>query len=664
MKRSLSLLLARRALCAGLALLLSLTACSRAVERPEIDNTAEVENYYDAHPDFFVFSNPGAIPSDLVWEDGSGLPEVGSPLARKGGTYYVRLQDFPSTFRTVGPDSNGSFRPYLLDDTRMYFARRHPERIEIGPTGFHYIPGIAESWALSADRRTVYVKIDPAARWSDGPPITVEDVFFTFFFYQSEYIQAPWYNNWYGFNITFERVTRYDDLTFSVTLVAARPDSKSRVLEMEPIPRHFFRELGEDFPDRYQWRFMPTSGPYVLHDKDVRKGRTVALTRNPEWWAKDRPHWRYRYNPDRIQLSVIRDTAKAFEVFTKGEIDYFGMNLSEFYYEKLPNSHPLVEGGYIHKFTFYNEVPRPTFGLWMNSAHPLLANRDIRVGINYASNWDIVCQKFYRGDAVRMRTTADGFGEFTHPTLKARPFDISAARAAFARAGFRNSGTDGILTNEAGQRLTLQLSTGYEALREILLILKEQAAQAGLEFRVEVLDSTTGWKKVQEKKHEIFFSAFNVGTEMYPRYWETYHSVNAYDVPFLEDGVTPNPKRNLKPQTNNLQSIAIPELDRLITLYDNAEGVEERKELAFRMEEILHEDASFVPGFVLPFYRGAHWRWMKWPEGQNVRLSQNFEQWFLFWIDEEVRRETRAAQRSGKTFPPSVRIFDQYATKP
>ncbi|MCD8483533.1 MAG: hypothetical protein LR015_13270 [Verrucomicrobia bacterium] len=130
--------------------------------------------------------------------------------------------------------------------------------------------------------------------------------------------------------------------------------------------------------------------------------------------------------------------------------------------------------------------------------------------------------------------------------------------------------------------------------------------------------------------------------------------------PFLEDGVTPNPNRRVREQTNNLQSIAIPELDRLIELYDRSDSLDEMCELAFRMEEILFEDASFVPGFYMPFFRTAYWRWMQWPDDFNVRFARDPIEFFLFWFDQEKYEETRAARRGRDSFEPSIRVFDQW----
>ncbi|MFP6793909.1 MAG: extracellular solute-binding protein [Pseudomonadales bacterium] len=642
----------------ALLALLVLSACGGSSDDEQqsdfeaADNTTEVQAYYAERPDFFSFKTPADLPKGLTWENGSHLPEVGSPSAIKGGTEYVRLQDFPRTLRTLGPDSNGSFRTYLLDAVSMSIAHRHPNE-------FEYFPGLAESWSVDQENKTVYVKIDPKARWSDGVPITSDDFFFMFFINQSSYIVAPWYNNWYSTQYT--NITKYDDLTFSISVPEAKPDMDSRVLELRPMAAHFFRELGEDYVERYQWRFQTTTAPYLLDDKNLKKGRSVTFTRDKDWWAKDKKHWRYRFNMDKIHLAVIRDTSKHFEAFKRGDIDQFSLSLAEYWYEKLPDDDQDVTSGYIQKSMFYNQHPRPTFGMWINTSKELLNNKDIRVGIQHASNWDLVLEKFFRGDYSRMRTSSDGYGEFTHPTLQPREFDINNAQEAFARAGFVKRGSDGILQNAAGQRLSFTFSTGYEQYKDILTILKEEALKAGLELRLEVLDSTAGFKKVQEKKHDIHFVAFSVSLEMYPRFWETYHSDNAYDVPYLADGSI-NPERKVKTQTNNLEVLALPEMDSMIDQYRVSGDKQEMMDLAHRMTEIHHEHASFVPGFTQPGYRIGHWRWIRYPEGFNYKHTRRHNELFVHWIDTEIKEETQAAKKSRQQFQPEINFYDQFAT--
>jgi len=614
------------------------------------DISTEARAYYASMPEFFSFKTLSDLPTDLEWQDGSHLPDIGSPDARKGGTEYVRLQDFPRTLRRVGPDSNGSFRPYILDDVSVNLGHRHPDK-------FEYYPGLAESWAVSTPDKTVYIRLQKDARWSDGIPVTADDFLFMFFFYHSSYIVAPWYNNWYSTQYT--NITKYDDHTFSISVVEAKPDMDGRVLGLSPMPEHFYKELGDDFVERYQWRFQPTTGAYIINESDIKKGRSIALTRLEDWWAKDKKFFRHRYNADKIRFSVIRDTPKNFEAFKKGDIDQFGLNLAEYWYEKLPDSDSDVQNGYIHKSVFYNQRPRPTYGLWINTSRPLLDNQDIRLGLQHATNWQLVMEKFFRGDYERMRTAHDGYGEFTHPTLNARPFDIERAQEYFAQAGFNNRDEDGVLINDQGQRLSFTLSTGYEALKDIPTILKEEAIKAGVQFRIEILDGTSGWKKVQEKKHDVHLAAFGVFLEMYPRYWESYHSDNAYDDAFLEDGQV-NPARQLKTQTNNLEALAIFEMDNLVDQYRASGSKAEMIRLAHRMAEIHHDHASFIPGWVQPFYRVGYWRWVRYPEGFNHKHSSGATQYFVHWIDTEMKEATLNARARGTTFEPQIKVFDQF----
>lgn len=613
-----------------------------ASEFPPYDNTEEVKAFYEANPEKYVFATPDDLPKDLKWENGADLPDIGSPNAKKGGTLYGGLPDFPRTLRWVGPDATGSIRPYLWDEMMAYYVYRHPN-----VDGWY--PGLAKEWALDDETATVYIRIDPEARWADGEPVTTEDSMFAFYFRTSDYTNAPFGKHY--FETKYSNITVYDEHTFSVTVAEKQPDYYMYVFETAPQPRHFYREHGPDYVQRYQWRFVPTAGAYIIKEEDIKKGRSIALTRHDGWWGKDRKFWRNRYNPDRIELTVVRDPGKTFESFKNGDFDMAKLNLSEYWYEKLPNDDPLVKNGYIHKVTFYNNIPRGTIGLWMNLTKPPLDNVHVRRGIHHASNWELVIDKFFRGDWARLNTTADGYGPASRSDIRPRPFSVEKAVEEFAKAGYTKRGPDGILMNDEGQRLSFTVTTGYKTFTDAMTILKQEGAKAGVEFNIEMMDATAGWKKAQEKKHEITLAGTaSSPTEMYPRYWDFWHSDNA-----IEDG-------KAKPQTNNLSCTALPELDELITKFDKSEDHEGKIALAHQIEDILFPHAAWVPGVDMVFYREAFWRWIKWPEDFNVMRSEIGRSFWVHWIDEGVREETRAALKSGKTFDPLVKVYDQYKT--
>ena len=95
----------------------------------------------------------------------------------------------------------------------------------------------------------------------------------------------------------FRNITKYDDLTFSVTAAEAKPDLLYLIgSSVLAIPMHFYQDFAEDYVQRYQWRMEPTTGAYEVLPENVDKGRSITLTAVPNWWAREKKHYRYRYN--------------------------------------------------------------------------------------------------------------------------------------------------------------------------------------------------------------------------------------------------------------------------------------------------------------------------------------------------------------------------------
>ena len=604
----------------------------------------EVLEYFKEYPDLFTFSTPEKLPAGLKWENSDALPEVGSPEAKKGGTYYYFLPDFPRTLRFVGPDANGAFRKYIHDNNTVRLLEPHPDDPAV------MLSALAREWAVGADQKTVYFRIDPDAAYSDGVPIRADDFMYCLYFMRSKNIVDPWYNDFYTKYYT--NITKYDDLTFSVTYMEAKPDVLYWVGgSVLAKPMHFYQEFAEDYVQRYQWRMEPTTGPYEVLEENIKKGKGVTLTKVANWWAKDKKHFRHRFNPDRLNFRVVRDREKWVELFKKGEFDLYGANgvAPDVWHNKFSDAEKSVANGGIVRTTFYNQIPRPSWAMSINRMQPLLNDKNIRQGLNYATNWDLVCQKIFRGDAQRMQTTSDGYVAVTFPDIKARPFDPAKAAECFAKAGFTERGPDGIFRNAAGQRLSFTITTAYVRWTELLVVLQEEAKKAGVDYKLEIVDFTTAWKKIDEKKHEICFGAKNISVELYPRYWETFHGANAY-----------KPDGSVQTDTNNDTQTADKHLDSLIDAYDKAASMEEIVRLAREIQAWLHDDAAFIPAFVEPFYRTTYWRWVHWPESFNGKTSRDADEFGMFWIDTEERDRVKAALKRGEKFPVMTPIYDQY----
>jgi len=594
------------------------------------------------NPEFFTFATIGDLAANLDWENNPDDPEIGTPEAVKGGTFNDFLPGFtwPPTIRVWGTDSNNSFRG------------DHYDNIDILPVGLHpitgnLIPGLAEAWAVGEDGRTVFYRLDPDAAYSDGESVRSEDFFMSFFIQLSPYLSNAYSKDYYANE--FENITRYDERHFSIRLARVKPKA-ALWTAIPPAPLHFYREFGPDFESRFQWRPRITTGAYQILESGIQKGRSITLSRVKDWWARDKKYYRHRFNPDQITYRLVRTNDKAFELFKKHRIDVFFMNAPpKLWYER--TEAPEFFNGYIEKVRFYNDYPRVPRGLYINHAKPLLDDLDIRIGLQHATNFQKVIDFDLRGDPKRMNLMAEGYGRFSHPDIRAREFDPALAREAFARAGFTEQGPDGILRRPDGTRLSFSLSYIRDQITDqISQRLKEEAVRAGLEYRLNPADGTTHYQHVMQKKHDLTYWGWGI-TPPYPDYYQHFLSEFAFE----SDGKTP------KPMTNNISSYASPEMDRLVRAVRDARTEEDILINSHRIEEIVHEEAIWIPGFTYDYYRLAHWRWVRFPPDTfNVPIARDPLETHLHWIDTGMKEETLEAMRRGKSFPEVERTYDQY----
>jgi microcin C transport system substrate-binding protein len=595
--------------------------------------------------DFLKLGKPSDVPADLVWKNGMEQPEIGDPAANKGGVFRKFIKTFPPTIRPFGSNSNNSFRGDIHDNIEMTLVTLHPETMEI-------IPGLAREWAISTDGRTIYFRLDPEARYSDGEPVRARDFLVGFFTKVSDYVVEPFWKQYY--REQFAQVATYDDLTLSVTLPEVNLYIANTATSLSAASPRFYAEYGPDYAERYQWRFPPTTGAYEVKAEDIIKGVSITQSRVKNWWAKDRKFYRHRFNPDKIVHTVVRDEPKAFELFRAGELDTCLITRPDLWYEK-SEIEPVYKG-YIERVTFYNRYPKITRGLYLNVSKPPLDNFDVRIGIQHAIHWQKVIDVMFRGDYQRLNALMEGYGPYSDPTIRARPYSIDLAREAFRKAGYTQEDREGYLTKPDGTKLSVSVTyPAFPLFDRILAILREDAKACGFELRLDGLEFTVAYKKEMQKQHEMIFSNRLVNPPQ-PDYFQYLHSSTARDE-----------KGNPKPQTNNLFVWSHPDADVLCEQARTGATVQEVADASRKLQHIVHDEAIFVPGYSVDFVRIGSWRWVRWPDCETTRFCPPVvydpHDAFVYWIDEDIREETQAARRSGKSFPESSRIVDAYREK-
>ena len=624
-----------------------------AAAEPDSPTAADAQRKVDrferrkALGDYFSFKTPADLPADLVWNDGLQEPEDSDPAAKKGGVFRYFVPSFPPTLRPFGEASNSGMRGELYDDVQVGL-------VSLNRLNSSVIPGVAKAWAPGPDKRTWYFKLHEDAAYSDGVLVNARDFAVSIYLRVSDYAKSSFFKQYLREEIA--QITIYDDHTFSFTFPEAKTELGvyNTVGEFSPSPPHFYDEFGPDYEDRYNWRHQPTTGPYFVRDEDIDKGVSITLTRKKDWWGNDKKFYRYRYNPDKIVWRVIRDPNKAFELFRAGQLDFALVSTPEKWYEK--TEIPKVYDGYIERHWWYNDFPRAQFGVEMNLSRDKLKDLNVRLGLAHALNYEKVIKVTFWGDYSRLPGFVDGFGEFVNPNVKAWPFDPSKAREYFAKAGFTETGNDGILRKADGTRLEFTLSHyGIKTYADIMAILKTEALKAGVDLILDGKDPSIVFTEAMDKKFELTSVAWAVQPP-YFAFYEYFHSRNAYD----EQG-------NVKEKTNNVFAYNDPQMDKWVEEYRLTTDDEVKKDLAHKIQQQVYEKCVFVPGWKSDYQRVACWRWMRWPDTETVKfcppiVAYPYEH-YSFWIDEEMQEETYEAMRTGRTFPEVQNIVEEYRKK-
>ncbi|CAH0534204.1 hypothetical protein VST7929_02117 [Vibrio stylophorae] len=596
-----------------------------------------------------VAATPGLalkpMPANLIWQYNNDAPLFASPEAKFGGTYRTFIASFPQTFRTVGPDSNGSFRAWILQASES-LLQKHPNTEQ-------WLPAIAQSWALGDDHQTVYYRLDPKARWSDGVPVTADDFLYLFQFMRSKDIVSPWYNDFYTNELS--GVIKYDDHTLAV--VSAKPRNADELMyyvNLTPRPAHFYANpkndvnqdgVEDNYVRRFNFKPEPVTGPYRI--AKIRKGKTVEFHHmGQDWWGYHNRYYQNRFNVAKIRIKVIRDMDIALKYFEKGKLDSFVMLMPTFWHDKAKGE--LYDQGYIHKAWLYNETSQGAGDIWLNVNKPPLDNLNVRRGVMQALDLDLVIERVLRGDYSRKpHGLGGGRGAYDLDTAPL-PFDPQKAGAYFAKGGFDRLGGDGIRINAKGERLALELVYLSKAHTPRVVILKEQAKLAGLELNLKLVEGSTGFKYVLEKNHQLAMFGMSAGD--IPVYWQYFHSFNAN-----------------KPQTNHFTGYHSEKLDQLIMRYRDEFDIETKRALSRQIQQEVIDAAVIVPGFAVPYSRSAYWRWMKLPEQPATKKATAifFESGFAgstgtFWIDLDEKAKTEEAKEDERPMNPVTLIDHQF----
>lgn len=335
---------------------------------------------------------------------------------------------------------------------------------------------LAESVETDEARTFVEFTLRDGARFSDGSPVTVDDVIWSFETLAADG-QPRYAGSWSKVAETIRTGPRSVRFTFT------EPDRElPLVLGLRPVLKKAQWE-GKDFTES---TLEPPigSGPYVVDGVDP--SRSVTYRRNPDWWGHDLPINRGLYNFDTIRTEFYADTSVMFEAFKSGNLSLWReLNPARW---AINFDFPAVRNGGVKLEEVAHRRPSGMEGLVMNTRRPMFDDWRVREALILAFDFTLINQTLTGGVEPRI----DSY--FANSDLGMTPGAAASQAVADLLAPYKDSLAPGALD---GYALPRQDSAGAqrENLRRAMRLLVEAGwhveqgvlTRDGKPFRFEIL---------------------------------------------------------------------------------------------------------------------------------------------------------------------------------
>jgi peptide/nickel transport system substrate-binding protein len=245
---------------------------------------------------------------------------------------------------------------------------------------------LAESIDVPEDRSQATFVINPKAAFSDGRPVTADDVVFSFNVLRDK--GRPNHRSY------FKRVTnveRLSDREVRFVFDGGGDRELPIIVALMPIlPSHL---MTADTFEKTSLAPITGSGPYTIGRIDA--GRAITYTRNPNYWGRDLPVARGRFNFDEIRFDYFRDNNVMFESFKNGDID-LRLEDDPALWSQGYNV-PAVTDGRIIKTELETQQPASMTGLAFNTRRPMFANPGVREALIQTFDFEFANKSLFNG---------------------------------------------------------------------------------------------------------------------------------------------------------------------------------------------------------------------------------------------------------------------------
>ncbi|WP_322040031.1 extracellular solute-binding protein [Burkholderia diffusa] len=494
---------------------------------------------------------------------------------------------------------------------------------------------LADNIAIAPDRRSVTFHLNPRARFSNGDPVTAEDVRFSFDTLKSK-LAAP------QFGAYFAEIAKAAVIDPATVRFEFRSANRELPLIAGGVPvfsrKWGLRADGSRIPfDQLAFEQPIGSGPYLIERYD--NGRTITYRRNPAYWGADLPVRIGTDNFERIVYKLYGDGVARLEAFKAGEYDvlveYIARNWTRRDVGKRFDSGELVK----REFRQHNGAGMQ--GFFMNLRRPQFRDVRVRQALDLAFDFEWLNRQLfysaytrldsYFADTDLQATGTPGPGELklleplraqldpavfgpmvtqpnTNPPGSLRA-NLLKARALLAQAGWTYR--DGALRNAQGEPFTFEiLDDSGAAMEGVVTAYQRNLAKLGIDARFRTADYALLQKRLDAFDYDmttVRLPGVQVpGAEQFSRYASKFAD---------------------EPGSDNIIGLKSPAVDTLLHALGAAQTRDDLLDATHALDRVLMHGYYAVPQWYSTTHRIAYKRTLGYP--QTLPLYYSAEGWVV-----------------------------------
>lgn len=387
-----------------------------------------------------------------------------SALGQSGGVLHFCLHGEPKTFNPILVDDEPSENVRYLTGGVLIRLNRQTQALE---------PGLAASWHVSKDGRTITFRLRKGLHFSDGTAFTSEDVAYTMKTLMDPQVHSPTGDAFRSGEGTIDVQTPSPEVV-TVTFTASVAGLERLFDQVAIVSAHS--------PQKE----MAVLGPFYV--SEYKAGLYVELKRNPNYWRRDAQGHPLPYL-DGIRLDIQRNRDIELLRFRRGELQLIN-RLDAESYQHLQKEDPNVArnagAGLDSDFIWFNQVPSAPLPEYKKA---WFRTTEFRKAVSAAINRDDICRIVFDGYANPAYGPVSPANRFWfNSTLPAPKYDPQGALRLLIQAGFRFANDE--LRDKAGNRVefTLVTNSGNTVREKIAAMIQQDLLQIGIKVSVVTLD--------------------------------------------------------------------------------------------------------------------------------------------------------------------------------